>query len=480
MNETWLDKSIKSNEVIENSMYRVFRSDRSQLTHPSDPNNDKTFKKNGRGVLIAVRSDIEATTKRLSLRHGAEIVAVELDLNGSKFIFCTCYRVGNLGIDNHDSIRDSIASFFKSKRPKRIFLIGDFNLSNVNWPLDINVPISQPTEKLFVETFNNFGLTQCVTAPTHTKGKILSILLTNYSSLVDNLHVKEQDSICKSDHYPIVFDLKTKIKRKKPNKRKIFNFKRAKWDALNNDLSGVNWSAILDCTEPDIAWQKFKSKLFYFVNKHIPTITIKSEFQPPWFDSESYQACRAKDEAWTKFKQSKSDLDELNFKRARREFKRIASQKLRDNMYNTDDPALITKKFWSHYKFTTNSHRLPECMNIRGRYCNDPLGQANLFNDHFYEQFSDASAYDIDIDYMNDNLFDVNFCYAKIHKFLSNINSNKACGPDLIHGKILKNCAVSLAFPLSLLFKLSYNTGVVPREWKVAHVVPVHKGPKRT
>ena len=114
-------------------------------------------------------------------------------------------------------------------------------------------------------------------------------------------------------------------------------------------------------------------------------------------------------------------------------------------------------------------------MNIRGRYCNDPLGQAHLFNDHFYEQFSDASAYDIDIDYMNDNLFDVDFCHRKIRNLLSNINSNKACGPDLIHGKILKNCAVSLAFPLSLLFKLSYNTGVVPREWKLAHVVPVHK-----
>ena len=58
---------------------------------------------------------------------------------------------------------------------------------------------------------------------------------------------------------------------------------------------------------------------------------------------------------------------------------------------------------------------------------------------------------------------------------MSNINSNKACGPDGIHGKILKNCAVSLAYPLSLMFKLSYNTGCIPSEWKLAHVVPVHK-----
>ncbi len=41
--------------------------------------------------------------------------------------------------------------------------------------------------------------------------------------------------------------------------------------------------------------------------------------------------------------------------------------------------------------------------------------------------------------------------------------------------KILKNCAVGLAYPLSIIFKVSYNTGCIPGEWKMANVVPVHK-----
>ena len=62
---------------------------------------------------------------------------------------------------------------------------------------------------------------------------------------------------------------------------------------------------------------------------------------------------------------------------------------------------------------------------------------------------------------------------------LKNINSNKAYGPDDIHGKILKNCSRSLSTPLSLLFSLSYNTGSIPKDWKIANIVPVHKkGPK--
>ena len=34
---------------------------------------------------------------------------------------------------------------------------------------------------------------------------------------------------------------------------------------------------------------------------------------------------------------------------------------------------------------------------------------------------------------------------------------------------------LTLANPLSLLFKISYNTGSLPKEWKIANVVPIHK-----
>ena len=55
------------------------------------------------------------------------------------------------------------------------------------------------------------------------------------------------------------------------------------------------------------------------------------------------------------------------------------------------------------------------------------------------------------------------------------MNASKAHGPDGIHGKILKNCATSLAYPLSLIFNTSFKTGAIPAEWKTANVVPVFK-----
>ena len=64
-------------------------TDRSQLTHPADPSNPQKYRKYGGGVLIAIRSDIDASIKRLSMRKGAEIVAIELDIGGNKYVFCT-------------------------------------------------------------------------------------------------------------------------------------------------------------------------------------------------------------------------------------------------------------------------------------------------------------------------------------------------------------------------------------------------------
>ena len=85
------------------------------------------------------------------------------------------------------------------------------------------------------------------------------------------------------------------MKRNKAPKRKILNFKKANWEALNNELSNIHWDAILDCMEPELAWIAFKHTLFSLVDRYIPSISIKSDFTSPWFDAECFEAYRNKD-----------------------------------------------------------------------------------------------------------------------------------------------------------------------------------------
>ena len=88
------------------------------------------------------------------------------------------------------------------------------------------------------------------------------------------------------------------------------------------------------------------------------------------------------------------------------------------------------------------------------------IGYGNVSDQNWNSKNKDFDVFDIKSDLMT---------------ILKSLNANKSHGPDGISGKILKKCHFSLAYPLSILFNLSFNLGQIPSEWKLANVVPVHK-----
>ena len=223
-----------------------------------------------------------------------------------------------------------------------------------------------------------------------------------------------------------------------------------------------------------MAWLNFKNTLFSKIGNHIPKFTVKNEYHPPWFDSECLVKCKEKDKLHKLIKQNKTMKSELKFKTFRREYKTLIKNKMRANL-DYSDRNILTKKFWSHVKSYKNSSRIPEVISYEGVTATDPLAKANMFNKYFYKQFSEPSCYETDIDFTNDSTFDIDFSASRIKPLLDNLDINKAQGPDAISGAVLKNCSKTLAYPLSILFTLTFNTGYIPQEWKLANVVPVFK-----
>ena len=150
-------------------------------------------------------------------------------------------------------------------------------------------------------------------------------------------------------------------------------------------------------------------------------------------------------------------------------------QKKRDNVFNDDDPAFIKKKFWSYFKSTSNSCRIPETVNYKGKFRSKNSDIANLFNKFFSDQFSEPSLYDIDINFENDPFMATKFEENRVFDLLRKMNANKAAGPDGLQSKLLKACAKGLAKPLSVLFHSCFKTGVIPNKWKMANVIPIFK-----
>ena len=474
LNETWLKPSILNTEILPND-YNVYRLDRSLQSHPIDLLNPNKFRRNGGGVLIAVNNKLTLQSKLIPVKCAAELLAVELTLpDCTKIIISTCYRVGTLGISNCKEIMNTLNKLSRKKMLRKFVVIGDFNLKNVNWNAGNGIISTNSLENEFLNGFADLGLLQCIDAPTHNKGKTLDILLTKSKQYITDLKVIDTERYCISDHFAVTFKISQTVTRKPRVKRTCFNYEKANWNDLNNDLNNINWDITLDCQEPDIMWSNFKNAVLDKVNVHIPKFTIKSEYQPPWFDSECYAKCKDKDKLHKIYKTKKTLTSEIKFKTARKEFKTLIKSKMRANLVS-DNRNILHKKFWSHVKSTTKLTRIPEVVSYGGKTASDSIEKAKMFNEYFRRQFSEASNYSINIDFQNDRSFDIDFSESRIKSILSALNVNKAQGPDGINGAVLKHCSDSLVYPLSKMFNLVYNVGCIPSEWKTSNVVPVHK-----
>ena len=386
-------------------------------------------------------------------------------------ILTTCYRVGTLGMTNCSEILNALGKLSRKKMLRKFIVIGDFNLNGIDWASGCT---RSSIERKFSNGFADLGLIQNINVATHNKGKTLDILLTTSTSYLRDLDIIDTERFRISDHYAITFTITEKVLRKPHVKRVCYNFKKANWDNLNEELNLINWDNLLDYHEPEIAWQNFKKILFSKVDLHIPKFSITNEHQPPWFDSECFAKCKEKEKLHKLFKQKKTLQSELKFKAFRREFKTLVRSKMRANL-DYCDRNILTKKFWSHFKSSRNSSRIPEVVSYEGLTANEPLAKANMFNKYFYKQFSEPSHYETNIDFTNDSSFDIDFSATRVKPLLDSLDINKAQDPDGINGSVLKNCSETLSYPLSILFNLVYNTGYIPQEWKVANVVPVYK-----
>ena len=62
-----------------------------------------------------------------------------------------------------------------------------------------------------------------------------------------------------------------------------------------------------------------------------------------------------------------------------------------------------------------------------------------------------------------------------LEKLLRNLNASKAAGPDNLPSQVLKHCASHVAPILTIIFRHSIKTGVLPADWLSANVAAVYK-----
>ena len=81
----------------------------------------------------------------------------------------------------------------------------------------------------------------------------------------------------------------------------------------------------------------FKNILFHLTNKYIPSITIKENKYPPWYDKETFDLAKKKARLRKKYKDNKTAENYDNYAKCRTKLKELVKTKIRANFDDDED-----------------------------------------------------------------------------------------------------------------------------------------------
>ena len=119
--------------------------------------------------------------------------------------------------------------------PTNTLMIGDFNLPGINWK---NLTSDTGKGAQFLDACTERGLNQLVHFPTHNKGNILDLVL---SDTPDSVHsVASHGRLGRSDHDMIVVRINVGKRQKKlPELTK--NWRKADWEKMKYEMGQRDW-----------------------------------------------------------------------------------------------------------------------------------------------------------------------------------------------------------------------------------------------
>lgn len=465
LTETWLHPEIEDHEL--------FPSDFHFTTYRKDRTNRK-----GGGVLIAVRNTLQSSI----IRHDniLEMIWVCLHNASGKLVFGVCYRPPDSHVSFPDSLRHEL-TIMRNEYPKApIFLFGDFNYPQINWSL-LSTLSSTPAneQKLFLELTLDFNLQQVITSPTRGDN-ILDLLLTSHPDDVKSITVLPG----LSDHNLVHISMTLPLKKKSPTSKLIKDYKRADFDAMNNDLEKFfdNFRCTYLNRTPNSNWNLYKDTLLHLESKHVPTLLIKSDTKNQWFNKRLKSLLGKKKRLYRTAKLQNSHLAWEKYRLCAQQYTtELTSAK--DKFYSQDLLSILhsnPNKFWRMLSNKPQDRHV-QLLDADG----EPIKSddcATALNNYFTSVFSAANVT------ANEHIPEISLSEMPkieinpdgVSQLIASLKISTSAGCDQINSKLLKNTISLSSHVLHLIFTQSLDTGVVPDDWKKAQITPIFKADDRT
>ena len=460
--ETWLTKGRHNDsEFIPTSEYKVYRNDRADGYG---------------GVFIAAKKSLKHTRVTTEFTH-VEYLAIKLELYRQKpLVINAAYRPPYNRPGYFNDLCSEIEKTHSKFSNNPFWTLGDFNLPDINWDslsINGNQYLKDINERA-LDHINDMYQEQQVTAPTRTKGtssNILDLFLTNRPALTRKCSLTPG----LSDHDVVSVKALVSPRHVKNSKREVLDWKKADWDSLHRQalfFSRVFTGSHKDTNDTDILWKCIKTNITDLIDNHVPKRVLKKGNDQAWITTAAKRLCKKKIRWFKKFKETNSPRvyqKYLDIKKECNHECRKAKMQFLNKLCEEDN----SKLFWNHIKSKKlDSSNCTYLKDKNGELHDDDQTKSELFNEQFSSVYSPPV--DKQLNFVDPPCLvsspNILVTENGVLKLMSDLKPHKATGPDNIPPRLLKELATELAPVFTILFNASLKQGVVPSDWRSAHV----------
>lgn len=392
------------------------------------------------------------------------------------------YRTGYLNKYDKNQFLQELNLYIESLIDKDgiNIILGDFNIRH-----DKNDSLLYVD---FLDTMESVGFKQIIQQPTHIDGGVLDLIFLPVSFSVTNLQVLNDQAI--SDHFPIIFDIPL-VPSKLPTH---FQRKYRDMSKLNLQLFKSNIKAqIKNIINGNVENERHLNNslvvldqcLLAEMNNQAPLITKLCKITNKVVRNNEIQKARTlKRRAERKFRKSKSEVDRISVKRARKDLitivKSSRNQFFKDKLlqhkndvrktYNIINllldknkdkilPSHVNEKTLANQFATFYKEKIDNIRSSLNPSANTPLISStsnNMSTNAELTEFMPISK-------------------EKLLTIIQKLDSNKQTVLDPIPCKLLKDCKAELLPVLQKIINHSFRLGYFPDHLKHAVVTPVIK-----
>ena len=442
----------------------------------------------GRGVALYIRDSLTVSKFESSVGY-RDSVWVDVSVSKSRPLrIGTIYRSPNNSEEMNEALLNHIRRVcIETQNDRDMVIMGDFNCKDIDWELLESSRGDHHIDSKLLELSVECTLTQHVDQPTHVRqGQAMNTLDLVFSR-VKNVRLSDiyvDSPLGHSDHVVLGYDIMMDVLDESANNgNPRFLFSKGNYVRIREELSRVDWKIELQGKDTQGQWNEIRTIIHQVQGKYIPRKTMnpsaRKNFKPLWMNANALKRVKAKRDSFKRYMRTKDGNDYQAYVNARNAVRREVRRAVKEHEKElSKESKKDPKKFWNYSRRKLKPRPRISKLRVGQEVYEKDEEKARVLNDYFSSVFTNEDETNLpDLD-QKDLLYELQELLVTpdmVSKELRDLNPSKSPGPDGMHPFFLKEVAEQLAYPLSILFNQSIGEGDIPREWKEANVVPIHK-----